>query len=355
MILPGAPPLTRDLEILLRLIAPPPRPSVPPDGIDWPAIDDLARHTHVTARLWSALKDDPLLASVPPALAEGLRAEFVAAARRNRLLKTQIAGVARHLNARGLTPVVLKGGAYIFDPPSGTAALRYLHDLDFLAADSGACQDCLLASGFRELGKIERPRAERSYHHWPALVDPQSGLEVEVHKRPFISADRAMTALFLAEAVPVEHDGARLLLPSRACRIVANVIHSQISDRGLGRAWFNPRYLAEFAEYAAAWPAADWRLAEAAMAGNRVAFGSFRHMAEALMGVAVPLPRATRRIDALQLARIRRHDRFRPRLGPAGLLIERLGLVKDRLRRHVGHWIGWQSVPRTRLQGAASA
>ncbi len=310
MIIPGDPPLTRTLEVLLRLIAPAPRSAIAADAIDWLELVNFARHTHVAAMLWYRLRDDPLLAMAPPALVEELRLAYIENARRNRVLRAQIIDVARRLNAGGLTPLLLKGAAYIFDPPSGNAALRYLHDLDIFAADSALCQQRLLASGFRELGKIVRTRAEKTYHHCPTLIDPTTGLEVEVHKRPFATADSAMAQLFLAEAVPVEEGGVHLLLPSRACRIVTNVIHSQVSNRGFARAWFNPRYLAEFAEYGAEWSAADWRLAEAALVGNRVAFGSFCHLCRSLMGIDPPLARRTLLIDRVQLARIRWHKRF---------------------------------------------
>jgi hypothetical protein len=345
-------PARRTLQVLLRLIAPGP-PQAPGTGeLDWLGLDRLARESHVTSALWLRLRNDALLEQVPPALADGLRAAHAENVRRNRLLKAQILETARRLNQAGQVPLLLKGAAYLFDPPLGNAALRYLHDLDLLAADSGACQRALLAAGFRDLGKIARPRAEARYHHWPALVDPASGLEVEVHKRPFITADAAMTRLHLAEAVPREMEGARLLLPSRACRIAGMVIHAQVSDRGFGRAWFNPRYLREFAEYALAWPAEDWRRAEATAAGNRVAFGNFRHLAEQLMGARPPLARPTRRIDRLQLARIRRHDDFAPRDGLAGRALAKLGLLKDRARRRWGDWVGWRSVPRWRLEEA---
>lgn len=346
MILPGGAPLTETVTTLLHLIAPPPRPPLGTRPIDWHAIDELARYTHVAARLWFALKEDPLLNQVPPVLAERFRRAYVENARRNRLLRAQILGVARRLNAAGQAPLLLKGASYIFDPPRGHAALRYLHDLDVMAADHAACQACLLANGLRELGKVARPRAEASYHHWPALVDPTSGLEVEVHKRPFITADAAMTAVFLESAVPHVEDGVRVMLPSRACRIALNVIHTQISDRGLGLAWFNPRYLAEFADHAVAWTADDWAAAEAIMAGNRIAFGSFRVLAEDLMGVKTPLPSPVRAIDRVEIRRIRAHRHFRPRRGPLAFAIGRTGLIKDRLRRRIGPLIGWHSVAR---------
>ncbi len=348
----SAAPLRRTLELLLRLIAPGQRLPVAIAPSDWPALDLLARQSHVTAALWLRLKDDPLLAEVPPSLAEGLRQAYGEAVRRNRLLKDQILGIARRLNAAGQTPLLLKGGAYLFDPPLGNAARRYLHDLDFLAADSAACQDCLLQAGFRPVGKVARPRAEARYHHWPALQDPASGLEVEVHRRPFITADAAMTRLYFAEARPLTLEGARLLLPSRACRIAGNVIHAQVSDRGFGAAWFNPRYLLEFAEYAVAWPAADWQLAAETLAGNAVVFGNFRHLAEVLMEVRPPLAGRTRVLDRLQLARIRRHLDYAPRRGLFGQALGKIGLLKDRARRRHGHWIGWQSVGRRRLEEA---
>jgi len=337
----------RTLEALLRLIAPGP-PQAPGEVPDWRALDQLARESHVTSALWLRLRDDPLLAALPPGLADGLRAAHGENLRRNRLLRAQMLAAVRVLNAAGQVPLLLKGGAYLFDPPLGNAALRYLHDLDLLAADSGACQRALLAAGYRDLGRVARPRAEARYHHWPALVDPASGLEIEVHKRPFVTADAAMTRLFLAEALPLEREGARLLLPSRACRIAGLVIHAQVADRGFGQAWFNPRYLREFAEYALAWPAADWRLAAGAAAGNALAFGNFRCLAEELMGVHAPLPRPPRRLDRLQLARLRRHADFAPRDGLAGRALAKVGLLKDRARRRWGRWIGWHSVPRWR-------
>lgn len=349
----GEAPLRRTVEQLLRLVAPGPAAPPPPD-LDWAALDHLARHAHLTAALWLRLRADPLLASVPPALAEGLRQSHAEAVRRARLLRAAILSVARLLNAAGQTPLLLKGAAYLFDPPLGNAALRYLHDLDCLGADSAACQQALLRAGLREVGKVARPRPEASYHHWPALCDPASGLEVEVHKRPFVTADAAMTDLFLADAVPLEAEGVRLLLPSRACRIAGLVIHSQVADRGFGGAWVNPRYLREFAEYAVAWPGADWRRAAAVAAGNGICFGNFRHLAESLTGVRVPLERPPRAIDRLQLARIRRAETYAPRRGLAAQALGKVGLLKDRARRRWGRWLGWRSVPRHLPMGSGA-
>ncbi|MBB5755148.1 nucleotidyltransferase family protein [Prosthecomicrobium pneumaticum] len=345
-------PERRTVETLLRLVSPAgPRPDLA--AVDWHPVVRLARHAHVAASLWARLRVDPDFAAVPEAAADDLRAAYRDNARRNRLMVPAFLDLARRLNAEGIVPVLLKGGGQLFDPPSGDPDRRYLHDFDLLVAGPEPVYDRLLASGLAVAETAPpRGRPERMFHSWPDFVDRESGVIVDVHRRPFRYADAAMTAIFLDEAIPFERDGARFALPSRACRIAGNVLHAQIADRGFSQAWFDPRYLLELAECAVAWRAADWRDADILLASHRIAFRNFIHLAQMLMGVAVPLPPPRRRVDQIELERILRHDDFAPRHGLlAWTMMKAIGL-KARARQAVGPSIGWRSVSPRRSGGS---
>jgi len=330
----------------MRLIAPGSSHGVLVTEIDWEEIDHLARHSHVTVALWMRLRNDPLLEKMPDNMVIDLRRTFHESVRRNWLLKSQFTNITMCLNRSGLTPVMLKGAAYLFDAPTANIASRYMHDLDFMAADAEACHSCLVNAGFEQFEKA----TSSSHHHLAGLKDKISGLEVEVHRRPFKTADAAMRELFLTEAVHLETKNASMMLPSRACRIVSNVIHAQLSDNSFAKGLFNPRYLLEFAEYAQAWPKADWELAEAAMRGNNLAYGNFRYLVRELMGIQPPVYRKMRRVDSVQMSRARRRERVTPRTGIWYQALGRLFVLKDFARRHVGRWFGWQSISRARLK-----
>ncbi|MEO1160391.1 MAG: nucleotidyltransferase family protein [Pseudomonadota bacterium] len=339
-------PSTRSLEVLMRLITPGSGHGVSATEIDWEEIDHLARHSHVTVALWMRLRNDPLLEKMPASMVIDLRRTFHESVRRNRLLKSQFTSVAKCLNRNGQTPVMLKGAAYLFDPPAANIGRRYMHDLDFMAADAEACHRSLKEAGFEQIEEA----TSSTHHHLAGLTDRMTGLEVEVHRRPFKTADAAMRQLFLTEAVHLEAAGASMMLPSRACRIVSNVIHAQLSDNSFAKGLFNPRYLLEFAEYALAWPKADWELAEAAMRGNNLAYGNFRYLVRELMGIQPPVHRKMRRLDGVHLSRIRRRKRVSPRTGIWYQALGRLFVLKDFVRRRVGRWFGWRSVSRARLK-----
>lgn len=341
-------PSTQSLEVLMQLISPGRRYQVPPSLVDWNEIDHLARHSHVTAALWQRLRNDPLLATMPPHMVIDLRRTFHEGVRRNWLLKSQFADIVRMLNQQGQVPMLLKGAAYLFDPPSGDISRRYLHDLDLFANDPDACQEAMLRSGFEQHEKY----VPGWHHHLPALVEPRTGLEVEVHRRPFQTADDAMTELFTACAEHHYKDGVCFQLPSRACRIVMNVVHAQVSDKSFAFGLFNPRYLLEFAEFALAWPSDDWVFAEAMLKGNDIVYGNYRHLVSELMGIEPPVRRVPRRIDRLHVARVRRRQLvLEKRKWWQGALSWPLRL-KDLARRSAGKWIGWRSVPSDLLDNA---
>ena len=330
----------------MRLIAPGSSHGVLATEVDWEEVDHLARHSHVTVALWMRLRNDPLLEKMPANMVVDLRRTFHESVRRNWLLKSHFANVALCLNRSGQIPVMLKGAAYLFDPPSANIANRYMHDLDLMSANAEACHNCLMEAGFEQIEEA----TSSTHHHLAGLADRVSGLEVEVHRRPFKTADAAMRELFLTEAVHLETAGAKMMLPSRACRIVSNVIHAQLSDNSFAKGLFNPRYLLEFAEYARAWSKADWELAEAAMRGNNLAYGNFRYLVGELMGIQPPIRRKMRRVDSLHLSRVRRRKRVLPKTGIWYQALGRMFVVKDFVRRRIGKWFGWQSVSRARLK-----
>ena len=108
----------------------------------------------------------------------------------------------------------------------------------------------------------------------------------------------------------MEVNGTRLRIPADWTRIVQNVEHAQISNDSWSHAYFNPRYLLEFAHFCEQMPEAAFRRAFAELRHIRLATGSWIYLCEAYLGVSPPVRPPVRALDRLQAARIKRAKNF---------------------------------------------
>jgi hypothetical protein len=193
----------------------------PADGSkDYDAFDYLIRYWHVAPALWVRLRQHP---GVPMALRAMLRAHYLENVQRNGWLRAQLIWLCGELNPLGITPMVLKGGCQLFDPPSGHAGVRYMTDLDVLVRPG---QDQLAYAHLQTLGFLpEQTWIPERCHQWPKLIRAEDGFGVEIHRAPWERAGAREAQALWQDAVRVADSPVPLFLPSITHRLVHNAIH----------------------------------------------------------------------------------------------------------------------------------
>ncbi|MGE0448731.1 MAG: nucleotidyltransferase family protein [Vicinamibacterales bacterium] len=192
-------------------------------GLDPEAFVHLARYWHVAPRLWLELR---ARTDLPSSLRDALRTEYWRNTQANAILREAVREISSALNARGIVPLLLKGGCQLFDPPSGHAGTRFMVDLDLLAPPGfdRPSFDILCGMGFAPDGDGDRR------HHCPRLRKRIPGLEddlaVEVHRTPWIDGGPDVTAAFFAASQPIDEPTIAARLPCTIHRALNNVAHA---------------------------------------------------------------------------------------------------------------------------------
>jgi hypothetical protein len=247
-------------------------------------------------------------------VAAAFHTEFERNRARNRQIAGKLCAIAADLNAAGVTPVLLKGSAYIVDPVSGDAATRYMHDIDFsiLELDRLArAYRYLLAVGFAPVGtKARRRRPEATYYHYPALVDPATGIEIELHKQPFRGISDSLLDFYRAGLVEARLGAATVVLPSREFRFLHTVIHAQEAGKSIFHGYFNPRYLIEGLEFLQAMTEAERRRVTAGRIGYGVYLGSWLVLLDRFLRPPLDIGFEPGPVHRLQYRRIVRRGGF---------------------------------------------
>jgi len=190
---------------------------------------------------------------------------------RNAALRRALWKIAAALNAIGVTPLVLKGGAFLADPAAEDAGWRFMSDLDLLVEEP-RLQDCVravAALGFKAVREDYEPEHEA---HFPPLLSPCRTFSIELHTRLFaVHEIAAPVSAWLAEAGTLDDGrGARLLIPSPGHRLAHLVAHAQIHNRFHMMRRVVLRDLLDFgALLAAHGEAIAWRQVLAAFPGRR--------------------------------------------------------------------------------------
>ena len=300
----------------------------PPAVASWDDLVELARIWHVAGKLWHSGDRTGRLSDLPPAVAAAFHAEFERNRARNLRVADKLCAIASGLNAVGVTPVLLKGSAYIVDPVSGDAATRYMHDIDFsiLELDRLARTDRhLLDMGLAPVDtRARRRRPEATYYHYPALVDPATGIEVELHKQPFRGISDPVLDLYRRGLVEATVGAATVMLPSREFRFLHTVIHAQEAGKSIFHAYFNPRYLIEGLEYLQAMTEAERRRVTDGRIGYGVYLGSWLVLLDRFLRPPFAIGFEPGPVHGLQYRRIVRRGGFPSHTTTLGQLAWRL-------------------------------
>lgn len=256
------------------------------DRIDWMMVVDVANRHRVTTALWSSLSRKGLARLPPTDVQEYLQMLHALNRRRNRLIFEQACQATSALNERGLRPVLMKGGLWLFEPAWDSGS-RLMTDIDMLLPEN------LIADGaaaLRALGYFTLGGSPPHAHAW-TFYRPMSLVTIDLHRhigpqRDLLPADAAQVAAAPLSAGTMALDG---LCPTD--RALLLMLTFGIFERGYAGGQISLRGLYDLAALCARHgPAIDWQ----AIAGKAKAHGLTRlarawlHMAHCILGVPAP-------------------------------------------------------------------
>lgn len=256
---------------------------------DWVGLAAVANEHLVAPTVWTALDRGGLLPELPEDFRAYLAAIHRANAIRGEAMRRQLRRAASALNAAEIVPVLLKGGARLFENTAEGDA-RMMADLDLLVEERRLDEALaiLCRSGYRVVDDRSAGR-----FHATALRHAGEPAAIDIHRHVGPQRDFIPLAEALAGAVPLAAGDCRLLALAPTHRVMHVFFHAQIHDRGQASHALPLRQLEEFAWIAECHASAiDW----AAIAGAvdrlrlRRAWDAWLHLAERCLGLAPAMP-----------------------------------------------------------------
>ena len=252
----------------------------------------LANRYLVTPALESSLKSKDLWDVLDDELRGYLEEIHRLNLGRNRLVKEEAITAVRHLNAAGIEPVLLKGGASLFADPYDDMGARMMIDVDMLLPESmcSAATATLLANGY---SRIARPEDEEDTAHDDPLLRDGAVAFIELHSRflhhnepQILSADDAWKK---AQRLTYEDISFRVLSPEHW--FVYNFVHSEVRHEHFARGLIGLRDLYDLS---VVWRCIcgdiDWHAISKSMIAHGIQrpFLSYLHLAQRLFGIVLP-------------------------------------------------------------------
>lgn len=201
--------------------------------LDWPTVLDLANTQKVAPALWAALRSRALVEYLPAGPRERLFKIYLLNTLKNKSFREQAIRVVRQLNAIGVEPVLLKGGASLFLQTFEDPGSRVMVDLDLLVPHRAA-EECWNA--LRTLGYVPIANAfdYSDHHHLRPLYRPGHYGPIEIHRDalPPSAARLLPTALIWDQSESVMNEcGIALRVPSPTHRVLHNLLHSELINQ----------------------------------------------------------------------------------------------------------------------------
>lgn len=226
------------------------------DGVAWREVIAVAEQEMLSAALCGALIADGLIDALPQPVRDYLKRRFAINRIRCEKIKHQARDVVAMLNRCGIEPIILKGGLHFFEAPPEEIGNKQMRDLDILVPEDAF--DRAIAA-MLESGYLADEEDESWIYHYRPMSHPESIAPIDVHKYVGEQKDILPTseAWELAVPVPAGELKLRALCPSH--RVVHNIFHSQVQDRGHELGIIYPRQLHALAEICLRHGAAiDW-------------------------------------------------------------------------------------------------
>lgn len=271
----------------------------PPAGADWMSIIALANQTLTTPKLIECLRRFP--DRVPPDAARYLEEIFERNLRRNDRLLAQLQEAVTALNAKGVTPVLMKGTAMLATRSRSQAASRLISDLDIVVApdEADVALTCLLEIGYRI-----HYQAPRDASKWYAdLQRPQDAGTIDLHQALPGSAFFYRSHKDIKQYCALcegEHGAA--YIPSAVYQTFLLIVHDQFQDSDYWVGALDLRHLLDLRDLIHAPEAFDWNLLASLCSGRlaRNAVETQLVSLHALLDVQVPIEMRARLMPRLQ-------------------------------------------------------
>ena len=264
---------------------------------DWIAIVATANDHFIGPALWTTLSQPRLQEVMPHDVCAYFEMIYTRNAERNARIRQQCLRIGEILESAGLSAVLLKGAAWLFDGSGASSADRMMRDIDLLVAadDIEAAAQALISAGYRDSAQTYLESGhmhfeEHGHFHRAPLLPNEGEALVEIHQ------DIAYRTEYLPgkELIDASNEIAPgLLLPALQHRILHNVIHAQVSNSARVSGQFDPREGLDLARLIeACGPEFDWS-AFAAVAARRNCFRALSgaiHVTHRILGSPLPLP-----------------------------------------------------------------
>ncbi len=270
---------------------------------DWTSVISLANRTLTTPALKDAFECGSEKA--PPDVQSYVAEVSSRNILRNERLATQLADAVTALNGRGITPVLIKGAAFLASRHCARmAANRITSDLDVLvsADERDAALECLRSLGYRTY--FQSSVDARKWHADLArpgdvgMIDLQ--LEPPGHAYFYKAAGEIRKHSTLTDVA-----GASTYLPSAIYQILLLVVHDQFQDSDYWVGAIDLRHLLDMRELVAASEHFDWRTLTSFTRGQLLRNALETQMVTlfSLLGVEVPKQMRRRVLPQLQYRR----------------------------------------------------
>jgi len=215
----------------------------------WEEVVRLASEHLVAPALHGATLEADIAATMPADVVDYFEGVATLNRQRNAAIRDEAIDLGRILNAAGILPLFLKGGANLLSGLYADPASRVMSDLDILVSVDQAriAVEALRESGFVELSDYHDPRA----HHHAPLGRNGTPAMVELHHAvlayPFGSILPADEVLESAQRLRIgEESAVDVAVPTIHHRIVHNIAHAQLMDHGYVYGTFDIRQLLDF-------------------------------------------------------------------------------------------------------------
>jgi hypothetical protein len=207
-----------------------------PAALDWSRVISIADYHHVLPTVAAGLRrgaaDHPALRPVSLFVDELARAQL----ERNVIIARELAELVADLNATGVIPLILKGGAFVAERKFEPSEWRFMSDIDVLIRSSELEQavSVLSQAGYKNKAEIYRPDED---NHLPVFSAPDRKTGVEIHTRLLARPTRLplSTEEVFERADMIDAVSLRAFVPSNNDRLLHLIAHGAVEGHNFRR------------------------------------------------------------------------------------------------------------------------
>jgi len=204
------------------------------DKVDWDSVVKVSTEHYVFPALYCNLKRKALLSYLPQDLVEYMQHIATLNKERNLQIKKQALEINNLLQAQNISPIFLKGAAFLLQDFYQDIAERMIGDIDFIVSEEEyeAAITVLKNNGYsNKIHKLENVKLGK---HYPRMTHDDKIAAVEVHfrilKEPY---DSTFNYDFIKQHTVVIHNSIRIL--SFDHQVLHTIFNKQTNDLGY---WF---------------------------------------------------------------------------------------------------------------------